>query len=491
MERTETERKSESWRWLLAFSLLAALVYRFAHTSIFLATGYLYAALPGIGLTVTQWGILLAGLMAAQKAGRLRLRGNKAGIFLLVLAFALGACYGIFGDPAMRLLNLPVLAVLTVQSLFLLSIAGQEEKPVLSCAGLWEGFLRFWRTLFRYFDVPLRARKSRKERKCRRGIGIGLLLCVPFVLIVTVLLSSADSVFGSLFSRMFEHIHFFSASSVFSFLWRVLTALLLGMMLFSFLYGLTQPPRDVAMPKNHPVRPAVFLLPLGCLAALYALFAYIQVRYLFMGHEAAAMQGGYAAYARSGFFQLTAVSVLSLALVLPALTKCGKSRAVRTAAAAVLALVSVILFSAFFRMRLYILEYGLSLLRLLTLWAMLMILLALILGLVKCCRPDIRIFPILAASLLAGWIALNYLNVDAVIARYNVQAYNAGEMARLDTDYLIENLSPDVIPALKKIEGLSIEEQDTLWNMARDVWTKNPPESYNWSLSQLKTGLIP
>lgn len=489
MEQAETEQKSESWRWLLAFSLLAALVYRFAHTSVFLATGYLYAALPGIGLTVTQWGVLLAGLMAAKKAGRLRLCGNKAGIFLLVLSFALGACSGIFGDPAMRLLNLPVLAVLTVQSL--LSVAGQAERPALSGAGLWEGFLRFLGTLFRYFDVPFRARKPREERKCRRGIGIGLLLCVPFVLIVTVLLSSADSIFGSLFSRMFDHIRFFSATSVISFLWRALTALLLGMMLFSFLYGLTLPSRDVTMPKAHPARPVVFLLPLGCLAALYTLFAYIQVRYLFMGHEAAAMQGGYAAYARSGFFQLTAVSVLSLALVLPALTKCGNSMAVRIAAAVVLALVAVILFSAFFRMRLYILEYGLSLLRLLTLWAMLMILLALILGLVKCCRPDIRIFPILAASLLAGWVALNYLNVDAAIARYNVRMYNVGKMAHLDTDYLIEDLSPDVIPALKEIEGLSIEEQDALWNRARDVWTQRPPEAYNWSLAQLKTGMIP
>lgn len=489
MERTETERKNASWCWLLAFSLLAALVYRFAHTSIFLATGYLYTALPGVGLMLTQWGVLLAGLMAAKKAGRLLLRGNKAGIFLLVLSFALGACYGIFGDPAMRLLNLPVLAVLTVQGL--LSVAGQAERMVLSGAGLWEGFLRFLGTLFRYFDVPFRARNPRAERQSVRGIGIGLLLSVPCVFIVTVLLSSADSMFGSLFSRLFDHIRFFSTTSVISFLWRVITALLLGMMLFSFLYGLTRPQRDVTMPKNHPVRPAVFLLPLGCQAVLYTLFAYIQVRYLFMGHEAAAMQGGYAAYARGGFFQLTVVSVLSLALVLPALAKCGASRAVRIAAAAVLALVSVILFSAFFRMRLYILEYGLSLLRLLTLWAMLMILLSLILGLVKCCRPNIRIFPILAASLLAGWVALNYLNVDAVIAKYNVRAYNAGEMAQLDTDYLIDDLSPDVIPALKEIKGLSIEEQDALWNMARDVWTQPPPEAYNWSLAQRKTGLIP
>ena len=456
MESVKREKTEKGWARLLLFSMLAAFAYRFVHTSVFLATGYLYAALPGAGLWVTQWGMLLTGIMAAKKAGRLRLRGNRSGIFLLVLAFALGACYGIFGDPAMRLLNLPVLAVLTVQSLF--SIAGQTERPVLSGAGLWEGFRRFWRTLFAHFDVPFLAWRHREKAKGKRDVWIGLAVCVPLAVVVTALLASADSVFGSLFSRLFEHVRFFSADSVFSFLWRALTALLLGMMLFSFLYGL---------------------------------FTYIQIRYLFMGYEVAAMQGGYAAYARSGFFQLTAVSVLSLAIVLPALTKCGASRGVRVLAASVLALVSVILFSAFFRMRLYILEYGLSLLRLLTLWVMLMILLALILGLVKCCRPDIRIFPILAASLLAGWVALNYLNVDAVVARYNVRAYNAGEIKKLDTDYLMEELSPDVIPALKKIDGLSDEEQAALWNRARDVWEKHPPEAYNWSLSQLKTRLIP
>ena len=469
MESVKREKTEKGWARLLLFSMLAAFAYRFVHTSVFLATGYLYAALPGAGLWVTQWGMLLTGIMAAKKAGRLRLRGNRSGIFLLVLAFALGACYGIFGDPAMRLLNLPVLAVLTVQSLF--SIAGQTERPVLSGAGLWEGFRRFWRTLFAHFDVPFLAWRHREKAKGKRDVWIGLAVCVPLAVVVTALLASADSVFGSLFSRLFEHVRFFSADSVFSFLWRALTALLLGMMLFSFLYGLMRPPRDLAIPKDYAVRPVVFLIPLGGLVIVYALFTYIQIRYLFMGYEVAAMQGGYAAYARSGFFQLTAVSVLSLATVL--------------------ALVSVILFSAFFRMRLYILEYGLSLLRLLTLWVMLMILLALILGLVKCCRPDIRIFPILAASLLAGWVALNYLNVDAVVARYNVRAYNAGEIKKLDTDYLMEELSPDVIPALKKIDGLSDEEQAALWNRARDVWEKHPPEAYNWSLSQLKTRLIP
>ena len=49
---------------------------------------------------------------------------------------------------------------------------------------------------------------------------------------------------------------------------------------------------------------------------VYAVFCYIQVRYLFGGIETALLQGGYAQYARSGFFPVsyTHLSATSMAV---------------------------------------------------------------------------------------------------------------------------------------------------------------------------------
>ena len=40
------------------------------------------------------------------------------------------------------------------------------------------------------------------------------------------------------------------------------------------------------------------------------------------------------------------------------------------------------------------------------------------------------------------WLALNYVNIDAVIARYNEAAYRRGDIEEFDRDYLRE-LGPD------------------------------------------------
>lgn len=50
------------------------------------------------------------------------------------------------------------------------------------------------------------------------------------------------------------------------------------------------------------------------LCALYALFAAVQFIYLFGGREAVAMRGGYAQYARNGFFELVVICALNLLL---------------------------------------------------------------------------------------------------------------------------------------------------------------------------------
>ena len=76
-------------------------------------------------------------------------------------------------------------------------------------------------------------------------------------------------------------------------------------------------------------RPWIFSGTLLNALVLYALFAAVQFEYLFGGAEAAAMEGGWAEYARSGFMQLVIVAAVNLAALLFCAVRAGHSRPVR------------------------------------------------------------------------------------------------------------------------------------------------------------------
>ena len=458
---------------LLGVAALAAGGFVFLHDP-------LRAAHPaGIGLTATQWILLAAALWSAKRQGRLNVQGRKTGVFLLILALLLGGTYAVFANGSLRLMNLPVTVLLSAQAVF--SLTGQSSFPPLSAQGLWEGLRRFFPHLFLYWDVPFRA--LAQGRKSGRGypVFLGLILALPAAGVALLLLSSADEVFGRLVQDGLQRASRFDGS----FVLQLRFFFLLAMALFSALFSAARPGREIQRAAGGSPPPAVFAVILTVLALVYGLFAYVQIRYLFAGMDSVRMTGGYAAYARRGFFQLVLLAFLTLSLILPALTVCRESRAVRALCAAVSALTGVIDASAFFRMRLYIAAYGLSTLRVLTEWAMAMILLALLAVILKSVFPALRVCPFLAAAVLTSWVALNYANVDRITAASQVERINAGEAGFEAISSL--PWSPDYYPAAEKIQDAQLRER-ALSYLAHpsDGSRLCAPGAYEWSLSFLR-----
>ena len=468
-----------AWEWVFLLSaLLAAGCYFFAHFPWFYTE---HGHLPGVGLTLTQWLLVCVSLAAAGKKGAPRWKSAKGGWFLLMIALALGICFAVFADDAMRLMNLPVVWLTTALSLF--SLTGTNPLPALEGRGLRLGLCRFLPSFFTRWLLPLKALKNlpkpEKNEKLR-GLGAGLLLGLPVVLLAAALLSSADQVFSSLLTSGFRSLDRIDGSG----LLRLAYTLIGGLCLFSFLTAGAGNPFSPEEPKERHASPVILSTVLAMLAAVYALFVYVQFRYLFFGSAEAIREIGYAEYARGGFFQLVALAILTLMLILPSLSLGKNSASVRLLCAFVAALTIVIDFSAFFRMRLYIQAFGLSVLRAVTLWGMLMILCVLGACLLKCAFPNMRVCPTLAVLILCTWTALNYCNVDRLIARYQVSAYNQGTLKDLDASYLA-SLSPDVLPELERIEDDTMRSHalEIAWN----TFSRRSPHPYDWSVSWLKT----
>lgn len=472
MEDNKQELRFTSFQAaMLALALAVSVVYFFAHPRLCSRD---FQHFPGIGLMISQWAVVLLCVVAAAVEKRL-VRGWLPWL-LGALSLLLGLCYGLYANNWLRLMNLPVLCALTWVAIG--ALTGQYDAAVLSGRGLWEAFCGFFRSLFKHVSLPFHALAARRKSGSKRWTGaiVGLVLCIPVFLVALLLLASADSVFNGMLTEACAAIERMDMSALIN----LILALLFTLPLFSLLYASTQPGRTAETKPLPDIPSAVFAVTLGALALLYAVFGYVQIRYLFGGAETALVQNGYAEYARSGFFQLVAVAFLTLLVVLPALTLCAGSRGIRALCGAVAALTLVITGSAFFRMKLYIDVYGLSLLRALTLWAILMILAALIAVMVKCVRPSLSICPALCLIVLVSWVGLNLSNVDLRVAQYNVRAYNNGALERLDTKYLI-GLSPDVLPALEEIE----DEDRRLLALERAAYEWEPcrPCAYDWSLA--------
>ena len=133
---------------LLAAAALAVCAYLFGHA-------FFSGNLPGLGLAVSHWAVLLVLLMTARCRGRLRIRGNAGGILLLALSLLLGAWYAVYTDLVLRAMNLPVLALVTGQAVY--ALTGQAERGLLSVRGFWAGFLGLFPGMFRHWAAPFRA----------------------------------------------------------------------------------------------------------------------------------------------------------------------------------------------------------------------------------------------------------------------------------------------------------------------------------------------
>jgi Domain of unknown function (DUF4173) len=202
-------------------------------------------------------------------------------------------------------------------------------------------------------------------------------------------------------------------------------------------------------PRRMLVGPTEIAVALGIVNLLFAAFVAVQIRYLFGGQGLveSRVHLTYAQYARHGFFELVAVSLLVLPLLFGAHALLRHRspfslRLVQVLSGVLTALVLVVMASALERMRLYQREYGLTELRLYATGVILWLGFVFVWMAVTVVRARPRLF--VTGALVAGFVAtlaLNVVNPDALIARTNL------DRPHVDAAYL-GGLSDDAVPVL-------------------------------------------
>jgi hypothetical protein len=415
-----------------------------------LAADLFWSFPPGAGVTAVVWGWY--ALVLAYLGPRCLRRGECR--FLLGANLLLAASFSMTSDWYFRVWNL--LALLALVPVHIFALSGAAFRPWSQPAMLGE---RLWLTLEGAFGslgaVGPALTGAGKNRARAWTAVLGTALAAALVLALLPVLTSADALFASVTAAFRQ----FLREHLTQWVCKVLLGLALTPFLFSLLYTLRYPRKE----NHRPSRPRsaealLFLILLAALDGLYLLFLAVQAAGLFGGAAYLHSRGiSYADWARSGFFQMTGVTVVNLLAVLGAVTwsrRGGREfAAVRVLGTLLAAESLVLLASAVWRMGLYVGAYGLSFQRAMTFWGMAMMAFFLAIAAVRIWREHFSFCRAAFPVAVAAWVAVSFVPIDALVARDNVARYCSGRSQAVDCGYLLYDLSYDALPALADLDG--------------------------------------
>ncbi len=288
----------------------------------------------------------------------------------------------------------------------------------------------------------LKKRDSTKKRYIGK-ILLGIVLAIPVLVVLAALLSSADMVFGNIFSR------FFSEIADLGNIIKVIFMLLFGFlssycgMRYADISG-----ENIKLTDHRKREPVVPITVLSLVSILYLAFSVIQILYLFIGGFTLPRGVTYAEYARSGFFQLMFVSALNLIVVLVMKKYVLRSRILDGLLLLICACTYIMIASSAIRMIMYIREYRLTYDRILVLVVLLtlaVLFAGVMIFVIKESFPFMQ-FAVAAVCLL--YMVFAFANVDRIIASYNLN--HMGSDKYHQDLYYISELSADAAPVIEE-----------------------------------------
>lgn len=421
---------------------------------------FLYLSLTKLGTTLKKGSafymaamVLLGISTFCTDDGRI-IFFNKLGIFLLVMSLLLKQYFDTSKWGLGKFL----------QSIFYLAFAscGEIARPFQDAAGY---------------------RKTKNEKNDRRvwAVGIGLLVGVPLMFVVLLLLASADVLFRQMTDSLLGGINF---GNIMNIIFRIVFMFLASYCLTSCLCR--KRIREEVKDKRTG-EPVLAITVTSMLTVLYLVFSVVQIEGLFLGRMQLPEGYTYASYAREGFFQLLAVSLLNLVIVLVCLYYFKDSKVLKTILTIMSVCTFVMIASSVMRMVMYIRSYYLTFLRVLVLWALALLAVLFVGVLINIFRAGFPLFRYSVAVVTVLYLALSFAHPDYIIARVNVaniaMTENGEESAAAYHDYwYLSRLCADAAPVLASY----MEEQ----GYAMEAWTaEETPREYSREINNGRAGI--
>ncbi len=384
----------------------------------------------GINVLLFVLPLLLLILFVLEKNKKIN---NRHGLLFFVPIATLSAGYLLYDRTIFNYFNILVIPLLFV----LMFVFTTNEKVHLVIPEAFKVIFlpignipKVYRLLNNKFKKVIRFEKNTWIKI------LSIIIVVPIVLIVIQILASADLVFNNMFKNVFEVLSKIRFDNI---LGRLITIVVLftylsavlNYVLFNFKaknYNFTKPEFGTF----------IFKLLLTSLNVIYLIFDIIQIRSLML--HRISMDIPYAEYARQGFFQLMFISIFNLIVIL--LSKNTKENTYNKIMSILMVLFTfVIILSSTYRMFMYEMAYGYTLLRLLvyaTLFTEIILLIPTILYIFK----RINILRYYFIICLIVYCCLSVAPLDSIIATRNINRYY--ETDDIDLDYLMNDRANNI-----------------------------------------------
>lgn len=446
MEVNKTlETKTKDGLYCILFSLMLGLI--FDRLIIDKALGISYSIFIGLCIGFFLWSI----------RERITLR-KSFGWFLLIPTALLALSFAVHTVEVFNVLNFLAVPILMIASSILIVNPNLRwDKASFIAVMLRKGIGNVFSNIMKPFAIlkaSIKIGKNVQMKEGKKQILIGIIVSLPLLVILIILLSSADMVFGYYFANLTE---IFTNINVEEFLPHTIIVLVIAFYLFGYVWGFKS--EEKAIEKDHSAPTAsweaiTIITVLVALNILYLIFTIIQFSYLYGGDNIALPANfTYAEYARKGFFELATVTFINFIIVLNCLKYIKKDNKRLSKIANLLLTVLVVftlnmLFSANFKLTLYEAAFGYTFLRVsVHLFMLLLFLLCLVVATGIWYRK-IPIMKCIIVITIIMYTIINYLNIDGFIARKNIERYT--ETGKIDAYYLT-TLSFEAVPYLLEL----------------------------------------
>ncbi len=279
-----------------------------------------------------------------------------------------------------------------------------------------------------------------------RYIVIGLLISIPVVAILLMLLSAADAVFSNIITR-----HFSPNFNIGTFFGVLITFAFIFLASYCIMRFFSKKTINEEVKDHKNLEPIVAITVLSIISAIYLVFSLIQIIYLFLGGGSLPEGYSYSDYAREGFFQLLAVSIINFLMVIFVNSFFRNSRVLKVLMTIISLCTYIMIASSFVRIMMYIKACLLTELRIWVVWGLTVLSLLFVAVIISIFNQKFPLFRYCIVVVSTLYVILGFMHIDYIIADYDITNLSTigEEISIQDMNYLA-GLSTDAAPAIAK-----------------------------------------
>lgn len=458
-----------------------------------------------LGISVLLFAITSVLLLIIMLKKNNKVKNEKA-LYLTIPIILLSSTYLIFNNEFFNIIN--IIAIPILLGIMIIWSITDTFKIKMLCGrsiNLIIGSLEFIPESIKSIKQAIKLDNKNEETKNRKIqlIIIGIICSIPIVFIILGLLMSADEVFAGIFGKITDAIMYvFTSEVLFSIITRIILIAIVLIYLLCIIYNILYKQSEY---KNQEFKMKINIdetilnTILTIINVVYLIFSIVQLmyvfRYLFINPLSLDKDFTLANYARQGFFQLMVISFINFIII--TITNFNKKDVTEKTKSytkimnILMAIFTVIIdISAFMRMNLYEREYGYTFLRLMVYIILLTEIVMIIPTIVYIIKGKLNLFKSYFIIIVTMYVIVNFINIDAVIAKNNIDRYLQYNKREIDFSYLSYSTGTDAIPELVKlyeqVEDTKLKRQinNYLYSVYNNVKGERSIQEYNISKSK-------